>query len=117
MRGRGWKYGSGFVDGIFPVLSPEAQQILKFVTREVDGNKVCGLLDTLPPSHSLWDDLIDVSVQLRLSKRWDPIISVRIHQNTSLYACISFINFSLGVYKQSLLLHIRIYKPLLCTSL
>ncbi|KAL5229187.1 hypothetical protein ABZP36_017452 [Zizania latifolia] len=31
MRDRGWKYGSGFVDGVFPVLSPMAQDILEFV--------------------------------------------------------------------------------------
>ncbi|KAJ6748168.1 hypothetical protein OIU79_029320 [Salix purpurea] len=30
LRGQGWKYGSGFVDGIFPVLSPVAHQILNF---------------------------------------------------------------------------------------
>uniref|UniRef100_A0A6N2N148 Uncharacterized protein n=1 Tax=Salix viminalis TaxID=40686 RepID=A0A6N2N148_SALVM len=30
LRGQGWKYGSGFVDGVFPVLSPVAHQILNF---------------------------------------------------------------------------------------
>ena len=31
LRGRGWKYGSVFVDGIFPVLSPIAPQIMEFL--------------------------------------------------------------------------------------
>ncbi|URE16031.1 PPR repeat [Musa troglodytarum] len=76
LRGRGWKYGSGFVDGVFPVLSPMAQQILKFVQRESDAAKIWASLDTLPPTHNLWDDLINTSVQLRLNKQWDPIVSV-----------------------------------------
>lgn len=77
LRGKGWKYGSGFVDGIFPVLSPIAQQILHFVQKEVDFNNICESFDSLPPSHATWDDLINVSVQLRLNKKWDPIILVR----------------------------------------
>lgn len=77
MRGRGWKYGSGFVDGVFPVLSPIAQQILKFLQHEVDFDIICDSLDTLPPTHATWDDLINVAVQLRLNKQWDPIASVR----------------------------------------
>ncbi|KAJ0041074.1 hypothetical protein Pint_26545 [Pistacia integerrima] len=77
LRGKGWKYGSGFVDGIFPVLSPIAQQILQFVQKEVNFNNICDSFDTLPPTHATWDDLINVAVQLRLNKRWDPIIFVR----------------------------------------
>lgn len=73
MRGQGWKYGSGFVDGIFPVLSPVAHQILNFVRKEVDPNNVWAALDTLPVTHETWDDLINVAVQLRLNKQWDPI--------------------------------------------
>lgn len=76
MRGRGWKYGSGFVDGIFPVLSPVAQRILEFVQREVDANIVWDALRTLPVTHHTWDDLVNVAVQLRLNKCWDPIILV-----------------------------------------
>lgn len=40
LRGHGWKYGLGFMDGIFPVLSPDAQQILNFMKKETDVNKV-----------------------------------------------------------------------------
>lgn len=77
MRGKGWKYGSGFVDGIFPVLSPIAQQILNFIQKEVDPNIVGAALDTLPATHAMWDDLINVAVQLRFNKQWDLIILVR----------------------------------------
>lgn len=77
LRGQGWKYGSGFVDGIFPVLSPMAQQILKFVQKEEDVNRIQSSLDTLPPTNTTWDDIITVLVQLRLNKEWDPIIVVR----------------------------------------
>jgi hypothetical protein len=76
LRGQGWKYGSGFVDGIFPVLSPVAHQILNFVRKEVDPNNVWAALDTLPVTHETWDDLINVAVQLRLNKQWDPIALV-----------------------------------------
>lgn len=76
LRGKGWKYGSGFVDGIFPVLSPTAQQILRFVQREVDSNTIWDAFDSLPPTHATWDDLINVSVQLRLNKKWDPIVLI-----------------------------------------
>ncbi|MQM15764.1 hypothetical protein Taro_048715, partial [Colocasia esculenta] len=72
--GRGWKYGSGFVDGVFPVLSPIAQQILEFLLEEGDPSKVWLSLDTLLPSHDIWDDLINVAVQLRINKQWDPIV-------------------------------------------
>uniref|UniRef100_A0A6N2MJX1 Disease resistance R13L4/SHOC-2-like LRR domain-containing protein n=1 Tax=Salix viminalis TaxID=40686 RepID=A0A6N2MJX1_SALVM len=61
LRGQGWKYGSGFVDGIFPVLSPVAHQILNFVRKEVDLNNVWAALDTLPVTHETWDDLIKCS--------------------------------------------------------
>jgi hypothetical protein len=77
LRGRGWKYGSGFVDGIFPVLSPIAQQILGFAQNDLDPNKLWGSLDTLPTSHTTWDDVINVAVQLRLNKQWDSIVLVR----------------------------------------
>ncbi|KAG2326748.1 hypothetical protein Bca52824_009476 [Brassica carinata] len=76
LRGRGWKYGSGFVDGIFPVLSPIAQKILSFIQRETDPEKVADVLGTLPSTHASWDDLINVAVQLRLNKKWDPIVLV-----------------------------------------
>ncbi|POO04136.1 Pentatricopeptide repeat [Trema orientale] len=75
LRGRGWKYGSGFVDGIFPVMSPTAQKILDLVLEEeVDQKRIWGVLDTLPASHAIWDDIINVAVQLRLNKQWDPIM-------------------------------------------
>ncbi|KAL5975743.1 hypothetical protein ACLOJK_020069 [Asimina triloba] len=76
LRGRGWKYGSGFVDGIFPVLGPMAQELLKYLQKEKDVDKIWQSLDTLSVTHSTWDDLINVSVQLRLNKQWDPIVSV-----------------------------------------
>lgn len=77
LRGRGWKYGSGFVDGIFPVLSPIALQILEFAQNDPDFNKLWSSLDTLPASHTTWDDVINVVVQLRLNKQWDSIVLVR----------------------------------------
>lgn len=77
LRGRGWKYGSGFVDGIFPVLSPIAQQILEFAQNGPDSNKLWASLATLPASHTTWDDVINVVVQLRLRKQWDSIVLVR----------------------------------------
>ncbi|KAF7129640.1 hypothetical protein RHSIM_Rhsim10G0148300 [Rhododendron simsii] len=76
LRGQGWKYGSGFVDGIFPVLSPMAQQILKFVQKEEDVNRIHDSLGTLPPTNTTWDDIISGLVQLRLNKDWDQIIVV-----------------------------------------
>lgn len=77
LRSRGWKYGSGFVDGIFPVMSPAAEQILDIVQNEADRIKIWEVLDTLPASHIIWDDIINVAVQLRLNKMWDSIILVR----------------------------------------
>ena len=77
LRGRGWKYGSGFVDGIFPVMSPIAQQILDFVQKEERSNRIWGSLDSLSPNHTTWDDIINVAVQLRLNKQWDAIVLVR----------------------------------------
>ena len=77
LRGRGWKYGSGFVDGIFPVLSPIALQILDFAQNDIDPNQLWGSLDTLPASHTTWDDIINVVVQLRFKKKWDSIVLVR----------------------------------------
>lgn len=44
-----------------------AQQILEYVRREVDADKVWASFDRLPPTHNLWDDLISIAVQLRLS--------------------------------------------------
>ena len=76
MRGRGWKYGSGFVDGVFPVLSPMAQDTLELVQKGTDVAKVWESLDNSPPTHSLWDDILNVAVQLRLNRQWGPIISV-----------------------------------------
>ncbi|KAE9449872.1 hypothetical protein C3L33_18230, partial [Rhododendron williamsianum] len=85
LRGQGWKYGSGFVDGIFPVLSPMAQQILKFVQKEEDVNRIHDSLGTLPPTNTTWDDIISGLVQLRLNKDWDQIIVVRtVHFSCSL---------------------------------
>ncbi|THG17470.1 hypothetical protein TEA_006860 [Camellia sinensis var. sinensis] len=95
-RGKGWKYGSGFVDGIFFVRSPIAQQILNFVQKEVDVNRIWSSLDTLPPTNTTWDDIITVAVQLRLNKRWDPIILVRI-----LYSLIFLLVCEWILYKSS----------------
>lgn len=75
LRGRGWKFGSGFVDGIFPVLSPTALKILEYLQKEVDSERIWGSLDKLPPSLDAWDDVLTVSVQLRMRKQWDSIIS------------------------------------------
>ncbi|KAG4918662.1 hypothetical protein JHK85_056943 [Glycine max] len=75
LRGRGWKYGSGFVDGIFPVLSPTAQQILDYVEKGVESESIWGSLDMLPPTLDAWDDIFTVAVQLRMRKQWDSIIS------------------------------------------
>lgn len=86
MRGRGWKYGSGFVDGVFPVLSPTAQQILDYVQKVVDTESIWGSLDMLPASLDTWDDIFTVAVQLRMRKQWDSIISVR-EKNSS--CCLS----------------------------
>ncbi|KAJ1278065.1 hypothetical protein BS78_04G051600 [Paspalum vaginatum] len=76
MRSRGWKYGSGFVDGVFPVLSPMAQDILEFVQKGTDAAKIWDSLDQIPPAHDLWDDIVNVTVQLRLNRKWEPIITV-----------------------------------------
>lgn len=76
MKGRGWKYGSGFVDGVFPVLSPMAQDILELVQKGTDVAKVCQSLDNIPHAHDLWDDIVNVAVQLRLNRQWEPIITV-----------------------------------------
>nr|KAJ0216971.1 hypothetical protein LSAT_V11C300149560 [Lactuca sativa] len=62
LRGQGWKYGSGFVDGIFPMLSPDAQEILNFMKKETNVNKVWDALSSLPPTHTTWDDIISVAV-------------------------------------------------------
>lgn len=86
LRGRGWKYGSGFVDGIFPVLSPTAQQILDYVEKGVESESIWGSLDMLPPTLDAWDDIFTVAVQLRMRKQWDSIISVR---NSSLVALLT----------------------------
>ena len=76
IKGRGWKYGSGFVDGVFPVLSPMAQDILEFVQKGTDVAKVWESLDNIPRAHDLWDDIVNVAVQLRLNRQWEPIITV-----------------------------------------
>lgn len=77
LRGRGWKFGSGFIDGIFPVLSPIAQKIIELVQQDIDSNRVWSVLDTLPQTHTTWDDVINASVLLRLRKKWDGIVVVR----------------------------------------
>ncbi|KAK0578704.1 hypothetical protein LWI29_014861 [Acer saccharum] len=102
LRGKGWKYGSGFVDGIFPVLSPIAQQILKFVQHQVDFNIICDSFDTLPPTHTTWDDLINVAVQLRLNKQWDPIVLIChwILNRSSFRADVICFNLLIDVYGQ-----------------
>lgn len=89
LRGRGWKYGSGFVDGIFPVLSPSAQQILDYLQKEVNPEKIWSSLDTLPASLSTWDDIFNVAVQLRMRKQWDSIISVRNSCNLSFFCNVA----------------------------
>lgn len=85
MRGKGWKFGSGFVDGIFPVLSPTAEKILEYLQKEIDTERIWGSLDKLPPSLDAWDDVLSVSVQLRMRKHWDSIISVRNIKSYKLY--------------------------------
>lgn len=77
LRGRGWKYGSGFVDGIFPVLSPTAQEILDFLEKGVESEGIWSSLDKFPATLDLWDDIFTVAVQLRMRKKWDSIIWVR----------------------------------------
>ncbi|KAF3682757.1 hypothetical protein FXO37_02176 [Capsicum annuum] len=62
LTGRGWKYGSGFVDGIFPVLSPIAQQILTFIEKEKYLERIWSSLDSLHPTNHTWDDLINVAM-------------------------------------------------------
>jgi myo-inositol-1(or 4)-monophosphatase len=76
IKGRGWKYGSGFVDGVFPVLSPMAQDILEFVQKGTDVANIWESLDNIPQAHDLWDDIVNVAVQLRLNRQWEPIITV-----------------------------------------
>ncbi|WVY97481.1 hypothetical protein V8G54_029632 [Vigna mungo] len=73
-EGRGWKYGSGFVDGIFPVLSPTAQEILDFLEKGVESEGIWSSLDKFPATLDLWDDIFTVAVQLRMRKKWDSII-------------------------------------------
>ena len=102
LRGRGWKYGSGFVDGIFPVMSPTAQKILDLVLEdEVDQSRIWEVLDSLPASHDIWDDLINVAVQLRLNKQWDPITLVREKQILFCLNCL-FLFFEMLVREQVL---------------
>ncbi|XP_031407360.1 uncharacterized protein LOC116215687 isoform X2 [Punica granatum] len=76
-RGQGWKYGSGFVDGVFPVLNPIAKQIVEFMKEERDADRVYAFLDQIPATHTSWDDIVNVAIYLRLSKLWDPIALVR----------------------------------------
>ncbi|KAA3479098.1 pentatricopeptide repeat-containing protein [Gossypium australe] len=102
LRGQGWKYGSGFVDGVFPVLGPIAQQILDFLQQEVDADRVWSSLDNLSPSHSTWDDLINVAVQLRLNKKWDPIVLLCewILQRSSFQLDVMCFNLLIDAYGQ-----------------
>uniref|UniRef100_A0A803L4Z4 Pentatricopeptide repeat-containing protein n=1 Tax=Chenopodium quinoa TaxID=63459 RepID=A0A803L4Z4_CHEQI len=74
LRGRGWKFGSGFIDGVFPVLSPIALKILELVEQNEDIDRIWTVLDTLPRTHTTWDDIVNVAVQLRLNKKWDEIV-------------------------------------------
>uniref|UniRef100_A0A803L4Z6 Pentatricopeptide repeat-containing protein n=1 Tax=Chenopodium quinoa TaxID=63459 RepID=A0A803L4Z6_CHEQI len=74
LRGRGWKFGSGFIDGVFPVLSPIALKILELVEQNEDIDRIWTALDTLPRTHTTWDDIVNVAVQLRLNKKWDEIV-------------------------------------------
>lgn len=82
LRGTGWKYGNGFVDGVFPVMSPTGQQLLNYLQNYNEAQLEDGIstiwntLDSLSPTHTTWDDIINVIVQLRLNKQWDPIIMV-----------------------------------------
>ncbi|KAI3839831.1 hypothetical protein MKW98_010136 [Papaver atlanticum] len=82
LRGRGWKYGTGFVDGVFPVMSPTGQQLLNYLQNYNEAQLEDGIstiwntLDSLSPTHTTWDDIINVIVQLRLNKQWDPTIMV-----------------------------------------
>ncbi|KAH7545645.1 hypothetical protein FEM48_Zijuj01G0115300 [Ziziphus jujuba var. spinosa] len=40
LRGPGRTYGSGFIDRIFPVMSPTAQQLLDILQKEVDQSRI-----------------------------------------------------------------------------
>lgn len=60
------------------MLSPIAQQILTFIKTEKDPEKIWSSLDTLRPTNHIWDDLINVAVQLRINKQWDLIILVNL---------------------------------------
>jgi myo-inositol-1(or 4)-monophosphatase len=53
-----------------------AQDILELVQKGTDVAKVWESLDSIPATHSLWDDILNVAVQLRLNRQWDPIITV-----------------------------------------
>lgn len=72
-----------------------AQQILEYVQKEVDADKIWASFDSLPPTHNLWDDLINVAVQLRLIKHWDPIISVKLLFLMSICNLMLLFNFCL----------------------
>lgn len=64
-------------------MSPTAQRILDLVLEEeVDQKRIWQILDTLPGSLEIWDDIINVAVQLRLNKQWDPIMLVRSQYNS-----------------------------------
>ncbi|GJW60651.1 pentatricopeptide repeat-containing protein [Tanacetum coccineum] len=62
LRGQGWKYGSGFVDGIFPVLSPDAQQIFQLQEKEkrCKFSMQCSYSPSSPAHITTWDDIISV---------------------------------------------------------
>ena len=42
---------------------------------EVNTERIWSSLETLPPTRNLWDDLVNVAVELRLNKQWDPVVS------------------------------------------
>jgi myo-inositol-1(or 4)-monophosphatase len=61
-----------------------AQDILELVQKGTDVAKVWESLDSIPATHSLWDDILNVAVQLRLNRQWDPIITVCPQSSTPL---------------------------------
>lgn len=77
------------------MLSPMAQDVLELVqTRGTDAASVWESLDKIPQAHDLWDDIVNVAVQLRLNRQWEPIITVSLSPNRTaaphtLAACLT----------------------------
>lgn len=71
------------------MLSPMAQDILELVQKGTDVAKIWESLDNIPRAHDLWDDIVNVAVQLRLNRQWEPIITVSpsplLAENISVY--------------------------------